>query len=511
MWIATAEESRRLDEQSQIEFGVSPAVLMERAGLAVFEALKQMLGESGSLSVLCGRGNNGGDGFVVARLAVEHGYRVDCLVAAREEDLRPEAHAQMLQARAQGVHPVFSDDARYARRLECLACKDLLVDGLLGIGAQGDVREPVLTAVKAINRSGVPVLAIDVPSGIHTDTGEELGESVWALRTVTFGRPKPFLFQGIGLEHSGYWSVADIGFPGELLRQHTSARLVDREFVAGQLPERLRASHKGSNGHVLIVAGSRAMRGAAVLAAKAAMRAGAGLVTVASVDPVIDAIAGQLPEALLLPLPEIGGVVSPSAAEAVLANKHNYHAALFGPGLTHEQPAYEFLQRLWSQWTAPCVIDADAINAVGLGLDLPDAPCVLTPHPGEMSRLLRSSIAEVQADRLSTARASSDKLGQTVLLKGPYSIVSAPDEPIFVNTTGNPGMASAGMGDVLAGLMTTLLGQEVPTLEAAVCAAYWHGAAGDLCAERRGRVGFLASDVAEALPEARRRVLGDEA
>ncbi|HRF59489.1 MAG TPA: NAD(P)H-hydrate dehydratase [Fimbriimonadaceae bacterium] len=507
MWIASAAEIRDLDRRAIVEFGIPSMVLMERAGLAVFESVRELLPDGGRVTVMCGKGNNGGDGLVVARLLHEHRYLVDCLVAAREDELTEEAKTQLAVTRAQGIQPMFVDDARWIRKADCLGCRDLIVDAVLGTGAYGDLKGPVLEAIRIMNRAGVPVVAVDVPSGICTDTGEDLGESVWALRTVTFGLPKPFLFQGIGLEHAGYWSVADIGYPGQLTEEPTDARLIDQAWVANLLPERLRASHKGDNGQVLIVAGSRRYPGAACLAAMAALRAGAGLVTVAAIPSVCEIVAGHVPEAIFLPLPEVDGVIAPSAAPLLLEARDRTHAALFGPGLTHDEPVRDLLGTVWANWDTPCVVDADALNAASVGVPLPEIECVLTPHPGEMSRLLHSSIAEVQADRFRAVHQAVEEVGKTVLLKGPYSIVGETMQPLAVNCTGNPGMASAGMGDVLAGTIATLLAQELPTYCAASCGAYWHGLAGDLCAEEIAPIGFLSRDVANALPKARAKLM----
>jgi NAD(P)H-hydrate epimerase len=460
------------------------------------------------VTVFCGKGNNGGDGFVVARLARDHNYHVDCLVAAEESELSKDAAEELQAARAQGLEPLFGSDARWARKAECVGCRDLIVDALLGTGAKCNVRGLIKQAIQAINRSGVPVVSIDVPSGIHCDTGEELEESVWALRTVTMGLPKPFLFEGIGLEHSGCWSVADIGYPSALLTEPTYARIVDADWVANLLPERLRASHKGENGSILIVAGSYGMRGAASLVARAALRAGGGLVTVAGIPAVIEAVSANVPEALLLPLPEKNGVIAPEAANIILDSNRAYHSAVFGPGLTHDEPILEFLADLWKDWDKPCVIDADALSAVSKGLKLPRAECVLTPHPGEMSRLLSLSIAEVQCDRFKTIEVAVGRFNQCVLLKGPYTVIGEPGQPIMVNRTGNPGMASGGMGDVLSGVIGTLLAQDLPGYYAATCGTYWHGFAGDICACEIGPVGYSASDVANSLPKARAKIVG---
>lgn len=506
MWIATAERSREIDRAAREEFGIPTRVLMERAALAVLEALQGLAPAPAKITVFCGKGNNGGDGFALARLAKENGYTVDCLVAAKPEELNRDAADQLKAAAAQGIKAVFCDDERYERKCDALGSRDAVVDALLGTGATGDVKDSIRDAIQWINRSGVPVISIDVPSGIHCDTGEELGESVWACRTVTFGLPKPFLFQGLGLEHCGYWTVAEIGFPSALLNYPTEAKLLEGNWVGSLLPERLRASHKGENGSVLVVAGSSRMPGAASLAAKAALRAGAGMVTVAGCQSVCNAVACNVPEAIILPLPENNGVISGDAARLLLDKQTSYHSTLFGPGLTHEQPVLEFLQKVWKDWQSPCVIDADALNSVSKGVELPISECVLTPHPGEMSRLLQCSIAEVQADRFNTILNAVEKLNKTVLLKGPYSIVCEPFQPTLVNCTGNPGMASAGMGDVLSGVIAALLGQDLPAYYAASCGMYWHGMAGDICAEEIGPIGYTAMDVANALPKARPRL-----
>jgi NAD(P)H-hydrate epimerase len=503
MWIATADRSREIDRRASDEFGLPARVLMERAGLAVFDAIHALLPQGGSIAIVCGKGNNGGDGFVTARTAKDRGYRVEVLVAAPESDLTNLATEQMNIARAQGITPIFADDARWARYLETLTHKELIVDALLGTGAKCEVRGHIREAIQAINRSGVPVVAVDLPSGICANTGEELGESVWALRTITFGLPKPFLFQGTGLEHAGYWSVAEIGYPQALLNEETHAKLIDSDWVAHFLPERMRASHKGDNGSILIVAGSQSMPGAASLVALAALRAGAGLVTVAAPESVCRSVSINVPEALLMELPSVEGVLHVDAADQLEIHQDRFDSAIFGPGLSQESSVVDTLSETWRNWRIPTVIDADAINAVAQGVPLPQAPCVLTPHPGEMSRLLHASVAEIQSDRFRTVVHAVQRTLQCVLLKGPYSIVGEPNQPMLVNSSGNPGMAAAGMGDVLSGIIGTLLAQELPPYLASACGMFWHGLAADQCANAIGPTGFLASDVANRLPKAR--------
>ncbi|MBS1706791.1 MAG: NAD(P)H-hydrate dehydratase [Armatimonadetes bacterium] len=506
MWIADAARSREMDRIATEEFGVPAMVLMERAGLAVFDALMKMLPEGGRITIFCGKGNNGGDGLVVSRHALKNGFHVDCLMACLEDQLTPDTATQLAVSRAQGVNPIFYDDARWLRKADCVGCRDLIVDALLGTGAKGEVHGPIAESIHAINRSGVPVVSVDVPSGIETDSGEDLGESVWALRTVTFGLPKPFLFQGIGLEHSGFWSVSDIGMPRSLLEEPTDARLVDHHFVGNLVPERLRASHKGDNGRVLIVAGSARMPGAATLSCMGAIRSGGGLVTLASVPSACSVLAHHVPEALLMPLPDTDGWLGSAAAEALLPHLGCFDSILIGPGLGANEHSRAFMEVLVPALDHLVCLDADALNLVSEGVKLPTCPTVMTPHPGEMSRLLSMSTAEVQTNRFETVKQAVMQFECAILLKGPYSIIGDVMQPLSVNSSGNPGMACGGMGDVLSGIVTTLLAQDLPPYLAATCGAFWHGLAGDLCAAEIGPIGFTATDLAKKLPEARVKI-----
>ena len=412
MWIANVDRTRYLEHKTECEFGICGSVLMERAGLAVFDALRELVPAGGRVLVFAGKGHNGGDGLVVARIAFQQGYRVEVMITSEEECLTPLCRQQLDAAVQVGLEPLFPGDPIWSKRIEQIGAKDVIVDAILGIGAKKEVHGCVRDCIQAINRSGVPVISVDVPSGICCDTGEELGESVWALRTITFGMAKPYLFQGIGLEHAGFWSVSEIGFPQVLLTEPSDARVLDGEWVASLLPERLKSSHKGDNGHVLIVAGSKWMRGAAVLSAMSALSAGAGLVTVASIPSVCDAVAHHVPEALLLPLEEIDGVISPNSVRKLIELEHKFESTLVGPGLSTEPAAKDFLHEFFSQWAIPSVIDADALNCVAMGVKLPMTDCVLTPHPGEMSRLLHSSIAEIQNDRFRTVRSAVEEMKQ---------------------------------------------------------------------------------------------------
>lgn len=484
MWIADAERSRIIDQRAIHEFGTPSRDLMERAGQAVFEALLPLAAGKRRIVVFCGPGNNGGDGFVVARLAHEHGLPVICCAFSADR-MSPGCREQRDLATAAGVQVVEG-----ARLMASLGPDDLVVDALLGTGATGEPRGPIADAIRAIAASGAPCVAVDIPSGIACDTGRALGPFVRAAKTVTFGLPKPFLFLADGLEASGEWTVAEIGFPKELLGEPTGVLLLDHEWVGARLPRRSRNSHKGANGSVLVVAGSERMTGAAVLAATGALRAGAGLVTVAGGPEVCRAIQAQLPEAMVLPLTD---------AADLLANQGRVDAMVFGPGLT-PPVAQSLAAGLAPHWAKPVVLDADA-----LGPEMPawPGPVVLTPHPGELGRMLGCSAGEVQADRWACARRAAERFGATVLLKGAASVVASPSGGLWVNATGNPGMAGGGMGDVLAGVVGTLLTQGLSPEDAAACGMFWHGAAGDACAAEIGPAGFLASELASALPRTR--------
>ncbi len=499
MWIADGNRSRELDRLARERYGIETDVLMERAGQAALHVLLGMLPARRRVAIVCGKGNNGGDGLVAARLAKAQGLAVTCLIAAEESELGMHASKQLVSARQAGVTPIFAGSDGW---LSNLSSVDLIVDALLGTGIKGEVQGTTRGAIEAINAAGVPVLSVDVPSGIDCDSGAVLGAAVKATRTVTFGLPKPLFFQGAGVDLAGEWSVADIGFPAELLTEPTGVGLLDREWIARTLPTRQRSGHKGEHGRLLIVAGSRGMRGAAALAAMGALAAGAGLVTVAGIPPVCDAVASLVPEATLLPLVDAEGTIAGEAAVDILRNQDRFDAAVFGPGLTTEPGVRSFLAEVWSDWRLPSCIDADALNLVAEGLRLPDVPRVLTPHPGEMARLLESTTSDVQADRFGAAQRLAERVPGAILLKGAYTLIATSGRPLWVNPTGNAGMGSGGMGDVLSGVVGALLAQRLEPAEAAACGAYWHGWAGDLC----GQPGFTASQLAAKLPEARAKI-----
>jgi NAD(P)H-hydrate epimerase len=502
VWIATAEECRQLDRDAEAQ-GISVEQLMQEAGRAIAACVLEEFQGAKRIAVVCGKGNNGGDGLVAARLLAEREKDVSVLIAAGKEELNPNARRELDRLQEPGVTAFFTqDDPAKVNRI--LRKADLIVDALLGTGARGVPEGSIRSAIEAINAAGRAVLSVDIPSGVDCDSGATPGDAVIAKRTLTFGLPKPFLFQGEGTLLAGEWSVAPIGFPPKLLEAPRGSRLADPEEARSLLPKRTKASHKHAVGSVLIVAGSERMPGAAALCARAALRAGAGLVAVASVPSVCEAVAQQLPEAILIPLPEERGAISPDAAPVLTQRKERFQAAVVGPGLSLEPSVAESLRRLFEERTGwRYCLDADALTHVVGGVPLPTEQAVLTPHAGEMARLIGWDPARILHDRFGAVREAAGRTGKDVLLKGAYSLTTGHQQGVVVvNTSGNPGLASPGTGDVLAGLVGTLL-TRLPSGAAAMAGAYWHGLAGDLCAAEIGPAGFLASELADMLPKAR--------
>lgn len=493
MFIATAAQSREIDRRAIEEFGITSQRLMEAAGAEVYASLPAM----SKVTILCGQGNNGGDGFVVASLAARSGKTVTCLVAASESELSPDAARQLEQAKRSRVRPIFAGEAGWADALEAMDEADVIVDALLGTGSRGPIEGYYLEAILAANATDVPVVSVDIPSGIDCDTGNPLGEAIWAHTTVTFGLPKPFLFASEGPDHAGIWRVADIGFPPALLEEPTGAFLVDTPWASDRMPLRWHTSHKGTSGHLVILAGSSRYRGAAALACSGALRSGVGLITLAASEAVCASVAAQMSEITFLPLDE-----QTDAHRAVIEAIGRADAVVVGPGLTTE--ARPLLEIVFPQLDKPNVLDADALNLIAEGLMLPPGPSVLTPHPGEMGRLLFTNAHDVQHNRFGSVKAFGR--GKTMLLKGASSLVWEANMATAVCPSGNPGMATAGMGDVLAGVVGSLLAQGLTPYDAAACGGALHSMAGDMAGAEIGPIGYSAWDLSLRLPKARAKI-----
>ncbi len=494
LFAVTGEEMRRLDALT-IENGTPGDVLMERAGELAAEVLRERFANElrRGVVVVAGKGNNGGDAFVVARHLRRRRVPVAVFLAAAPERLRGDARKNLLRWKrmrgplhelAPGGTAALADAAGHA---------GVLVDGLFGTGLRGEIDESSRAIVETLNASPAPILALDVPSGLDADRGVALGAAVQATVTVTFGFPKLGLLVHPGAEFAGEVVVADIGLDPRALASATPrACLLTPDSVAAAVPRRASDSHKGTYGHVLIAAGSSGKSGAASLCGRAALRAGAGLVTIASPAAALSAILVSTPELMTQPLPDDGGAWTfgaegPARLLALLEGKD---AVVLGPGIGVTPATRALTQWLVARSPAPLVIDADGLNCLADDLSClrhKRSPIVLTPHPGEMSRLAGCSTGDVQADRVGAARRLAERHGVVVVLKGSRTVIASAGGLVAINPTGNPGMASGGMGDALAGIIGSLLAQGLEPMEAAEAGVFWHGAAADRVASRRGK------------------------
>jgi hydroxyethylthiazole kinase-like uncharacterized protein yjeF len=510
MKVVTASQMQALDRRTITDAGVPGHVLMERAGTGVVNVLERVCGPLGGkvVIVLCGKGNNGGDGFVIARLLRQRRAKSSVVLLAQPSDLAGDArtmHRRFLRAAGGRAAQSCPSADRLRNRLED---SDVVVDALLGTGLSTAVSGIYQTAIEAMNAAGRPVMAVDLPSGIHADTGAVLGSAVKATWTVTFGLPKLGLYLGAGIDHAGEIHISDIGIPSAYVEAVASPiSLLTREEVRHLLPRRPASAHKGTFGHAGIVAGSVGKTGAAALTARAALRVGAGLVTVATPASVNDTLEAKLLEAMTAPMPETKArTLSRSGLDRLILFAHARSALALGPGLSTHPETVELVHALVPRLEKPSVLDADALNAVAgrLGLLLEcKVPPIVTPHPGEMARLEEQATPQsVNADRIGTATRFAQNRRVIVVLKGARTVVAHPDGGIAICPTGNPGMATGGTGDALTGMVVGLLAQGVPPWDAARAATYLHGLAGDLAAAERGETGMIAGDLIERIPDA---------
>ena len=491
----TAEQMRRIDGDAIAERGLPRRLLMENAGRAVAEAVKRLVPAARRPLVICGGGNNGGDGFVIARVLREWDAAVEPTVLALGDPARrsEEARANFELLLGCGVEVMLAAE----KELDpLLARSDLMIDALFGVGLSRPVEGQAAELLRALGRAPLPVLAVDLPSGISSDHGEPLGPWLRPDWTVSLGLPK--LGLAVHPQPGEVW-VADIGLSAASLeavgvRQHvwTSAT------AACHLPARPVSAHKGSFGHVLVVGGSEGKTGAAVLAAEGALRSGAGLVTVAAPRALNGVFEAKLTEAMSLVYEDAGhACLLESAVPELLEAATERSVLVLGPGLGTAPGTQAAIAALLTASPVPTVVDADGLNAfAGRPEDLvAEGARVLTPHPGEMGRLLGRENAEVQADRVAAARELAQRADAVAVLKGARTVGAAPDGELRVNPTGGPALASGGSGDVLAGVIAGLLGQGLAPLDAATLGAWLHGRAGD----RHGPLA-LAGDVARAIP-----------
>ena len=510
MKIVTSEQMRRIEERSQ-QAGVSTDALMENAGLAVATRIRNHAGLVAGVPViiLVGPGNNGGDGLVAARQL--HAWGAQATVYLCGDRLPDDPN--LFAVRGHGVPIVkTSGDDGMARLREALDSALMIVDAVLGTGRsrpiKGQLRDILIDLADArARRPELSVLALDLPSGLNADTGEVDPACPHADITIALGYPKVGMYVFPGAEHTGRVEIADIGIPGGL-DGDVELELMTEGWARSLLPNRPLSAHKGTFGRTLVVAGSRSYVGAAYLAATAAARSGAGLVTLAIPEGIQPAVAAKAIEPTYLPLPEASpGALSPEAAELVLQSLPGYDSLLVGCGMGQATATAKFLERLLLSGAQrpPTVVDADGLNflaAEPARLEQFSSPAVLTPHPGEMARLTGDSTTAVQEDRVRVATERATKWGTTVVLKGAHTVVAFPSGQAMLSPYANPGLASAGTGDVLAGTIAGLLSQGLGLEDGAALGVYLHGRAGEMVRDELGDTGMLASDLLPALPRA---------
>ena len=518
MKIVKSAEMRELDRKTIEEHGIAGALLMERAGAGVAQAVANLASITGyvhpTIRLIAGKGNNGGDAFVAARLLHARGFAVELLLSCKAEQLQGDAAAHYQRAVEAGLQPreLPSPEAWAAAKTEGVSA-DIVVDGILGTGAKDAPREPAASAIRYINAFSAEslVVAIDVPSGVSADSGETAGEAVMADLTVTMGLPKAGLIEPCAYDHVGNLEVVDIGIPQQLLDTVEAQRaLITRSDLLPLFVRRPRRAHKGSFGHGLLIGGSRRYPGAILMATQAAIRSGMGLVTVLVPRSLTTAVSTVAPEAIVLGVEEneagsIGAGILPTWRQTLA----NFDAVLLGPGMTAHQDTRQIVLQTIRECSVPLVLDADALNVLeGQPFRVHRATCpvLITPHPGELSRLMGVEVATIEADRMFSAVKAASATDATVILKGAGTIVAKAGNLPHVNMTCNPGMASGGMGDVLAGLLLGLVAQGLTPFEAALSATYLHGRAGDNVRWRASQAGLTASAVAQELPYAFRDV-----
>jgi NAD(P)H-hydrate epimerase len=505
--VFTADEMRRLDARALTVLGIPGAVLMERAGRGAADAILGFLGPRGKgarIAIVCGKGGKGGDGFVAARWLRRAGARPTVWLAAADADIRGDAAEKLSALRRAGLRPrTVEDEARVSANL---AEADLIVDALLGTGARGPASGLTARMIELINAAGRPVIALDIPSGMPADGGPPTGPAIRAAMTATFAGLKRGLVTGPAAPLAGRVQVVSIGIPADEVERDIATFVMEGADAGRLFPERPREAHKGTYGHVLIVGGSRGKTGAAALAARAAMRAGAGLVTVATAASQQPIVAALLLESMTEALPEIAaGAIGLDAVASLCALAAARSAVAVGPGLGVAAETQAAARELVEAIPGPMVVDADALTALAGHLEIlrrARGPRCLTPHPGEMARLLGVAVAAVEGDRLECARSFATTYGVYLVLKGAATVVGDPGGRVILNPTGNPGMASGGMGDVLTGMVGALLARRADPGAALPAAVYLHGLAADLAVERVGQEALVASDVIEALPQA---------
>ncbi len=505
-YLLTASEMRETDRRTIESFGIPGRVLMENAGRGATRFFLKVFGDLSQkkVGIIAGKGNNGGDGFVVARYLSQKNIDVTVFLLARKDSVKSGDAGDNLALLYHLNVPVIEipDEASFAEHHPALCQQDIWVDAIFGTGLNSDITGYFRTIIEYINSLNKPVFAIDIPSGINSDTGQPCGVCIRAVATATFAYPKIGHYLYPGAAYRGKLDITDIGIPKYIADEVCPKQYLINPEMLG-LPYRSADAHKGDTGHVLVIAGSKGKSGAAAMTAMSAMRAGAGLVTLGvpeSINTILETLAVEV---MTEPLPDAGGILSEAAFDKIIMLAKGKRVMAIGPGLGQFAQTQQLIRRMIWESHTPMVIDADGLNALSGHTEMLKqlrVPVILTPHPGEMARLVNITTSEVQQDRITCARQFAKTYRVYLVLKGAGTVVAIPDGRVFVNPSGNSGMASGGMGDVLTGIITGLLAQGISPEIAACAGVYLHGAAADVLAETTGAYGFLASEVMAEIP-----------
>ncbi len=513
MKLVTSEEMRRIDKKAIEEIGIPSIVLMENAGLKVADAIERKYGplKGKYVYIFAGSGNNGGDGMVVARHLFNQKVKAKIFLLAEKKNIKGDAATNLAITEKMGIPMREITSPAFVESLEKeLAKADIVVDALLGTGAEGAPRGLMKKIIDLINKHSKNTVAVDIPTGVDADTGEVRGEAIKAEYTVSLAYPKRGLYLYPGMDYAGEIEIADIGIPTGLEEDKINSELLTLAGISKKLFFRKPSSHKGSFGHLLVIAGSPGMTGAASLTALSALRVGAGLVTLGIPEDLNPILETKLTEVMTLPLPQSKDkTLCKEGFEKIKDFSQRCEAMAIGPGISSTKQTKELISTIIDQLDIPLVIDADGINVLAGELSLLKkykAPLIITPHPGEMSRLVGASVEEIQKDRIGFTMALARRIGAIVVLKGARTVIASKQGNSWVNLTGNPGMATGGSGDILTGIIGGLLTQKLSCLEAAKTGVYLHGYAADLAAQKKGEISLIASDTLETIPEATRRI-----
>lgn len=522
MKLVTSSQMRNIDKKTIEGIGIPGLELMEKAGKGTAQVAREMLGDPQGKAVVifCGRGNNGGDGFVVGRYLAQWGAQVEFFLTAKRGEVKGDAGTNLDKAVDLDL-PI--REVLNKKQIPPNVMADLIVDALFGTGFAGEIEGHIRDMVELINSSGIPVLAVDVPSGLHADTGEFTGPCVRADRTATMALPKigHFFFPGKAMSSSV--TVVDIGIPPYVVEEeNVSLNLITKEEVRQMIPQRPGDAYKGTCGRVVLIAGSTGLTGAASLASESCLRAGAGMAilgTPISLNPILEV---KLTEVMTHPLPDVrkkGALALRGLGEIRELLKWSDCCAI-GPGLGQHFETSELVRRLVDKLEMPAVIDADGLNALAKNssvLKECKAPLILTPHIGELSRLNGAPISDIAKDRIKYASDFAKEYNCVLVLKGAPTIISEPGGQTYVNPTGNAGMATAGSGDVLTGIIVGLLSQKMMLekskeikeimIDSALAGVYIHGLTGDLAKEEKGEMGMIAGDMTAKIPESLLRTI----